>query len=196
MKNIIIKMIEFPPRAMSCVRWLLYVKSFKTIGKNSHVGKDFSILGAKYVSIGHDFRAGQNFQLHAFDKYKGVVFQDAPEIMIGNNVTITDRCYISCANRIEIGDGVLFGPNVFIVDNFHGNISIEEIEIPPNERPLFRKGRVKIGSNVWIGRNVCVMPGVSIGDNAIIGANAVVTHDIPANSVAAGIPAKVIRKLT
>lgn len=196
MNKIILKMIELPSRAVNRARWLLYAKSFRTIGKNSHVGKDFSILGAKYITIGHDFMAGQNIQLHAFDGYKGVVFQSVPELVIGNNVTIMDRCHISCADRIEIDNGVLFGSNVFIVDNFHGNISIEEIEIPPNERPLFRKGRVKIGSNVWIGRNVCVMPGVSIGENAIIGANAVVTHDIPANSVAAGIPAKVIRKLT
>lgn len=189
-------MIEFPARAINRVRWLLYAKTFKTIGRNSHAGNGFSILGAQYISIGHDFRAGQNFRLHAFDSYKGVAFQTAPELVIGNNVTITDRCYISCANQIEIGDGVLFGSNVFIVDNFHGNVSMDEIEVPPINRSLYRKGRVKIGSNVWIGRNVCVMPGVSIGENAIIGANAVVTHDIPANSVAAGIPAKVIRKLT
>lgn len=52
-----------------------------------------------------------------------------------------------------------------------------------------------IGNNVWLGNNVCVMPGVTIGDGAIIGANAVVTHDIPAYAVAAGIPAKVVKQL-
>lgn len=52
-----------------------------------------------------------------------------------------------------------------------------------------------IGNNVWIGRNVCIMPGVTIGDGAVIGANAVVTHDIPAYSVAAGVPAKVIKTI-
>ena len=57
------------------------------------------------------------------------------------------------------------------------------------------KGPVCIGKNVWIGRNVCILSGVNIGDGAIIGANAVVTHDVPAYAVAAGIPAKVIKQL-
>ena len=52
--------------------------------------------------------------------------------------------------------------------------------------------KVKIGNNVWFGENVCVCKGVTIGDNSIIGIGSVVTKDIPANSVAAGVPAKVI----
>lgn len=78
---------------------------------------------------------------------------------------------------------------VFITDNFHGNGSMEQLSIPPRERPLNVKGKVIIGKNVWIGRNVCIMPGVTIGDNVTIGANAVVTKDIPAGSVAVGVPA-------
>ena len=54
---------------------------------------------------------------------------------------------------------------------------------------------VRIGNNVWVGANVTILPGVSIGDNAIIAAGAVVTKDIPANMLAAGIPAKVIRQI-
>ena len=53
---------------------------------------------------------------------------------------------------------------------------------------------VRIGKNVWVGRNVCIMPGVSIGDGAVIGANAVVTKDIPASSVAVGIPARIVKQ--
>jgi acetyltransferase-like isoleucine patch superfamily enzyme len=67
--------------------------------------------------------------------------------------------------------------------------------MPVDERLLVSKGAVVIGNNVWIGNNACIMPGVSIGDGAIIGANSVVTHDIPAYSVAGGIPAKVIKQL-
>lgn len=54
---------------------------------------------------------------------------------------------------------------------------------------------VRIGNNVWVGANVTILPGVSIGDNAIIAAGAVVTKDVPANMLAAGIPAKVIRHI-
>ena len=121
-------MMEFPPKAFNRVRWLLYAKTLKKIGVNSHVGSGFSVIGAVYISIGDHFIAGKNLQLHAFDGYKGNMFDSKPELVIGNHVTITDRCYISCAKQIEIGDGVLFGPNVFVGDNFHGSISMEEIE--------------------------------------------------------------------
>ena len=77
----------------------------------------------------------------------------------------------------------------------HGDNSFEQLSIPPADRPLFIKGEVRIGNNVWIGRNVCIMPGVTIGDGAVIGANAVITHDIPPYSVAAGVPAKIIKKI-
>ncbi len=60
---------------------------------------------------------------------------------------------------------------------------------------MVSKGPVVIGNNVWLGNNVCVMPGVTIGDGAIIGANSVVTHDVPAYAVAAGVPAKIIKQL-
>ena len=54
---------------------------------------------------------------------------------------------------------------------------------------------IKIGKNVWIGSNAAVLPGVTIGDNAVIGAGAVVTKDVPANRIAAGVPAKVIKRI-
>ena len=54
---------------------------------------------------------------------------------------------------------------------------------------------VTIGNNVWIGGHACILPGVNIGDNAIIGAGSVVTHDIPAGSVAVGNPCRVVRKI-
>ena len=99
------------------------------------------------------------------------------------NVTILDIAPVS------IGDFVMIGPNVLITTVGH---------------PLSPKGRrqrlakaqpVKIGSDVWIGGNVVILPGVTIGDNVVIGAGAVVTKDIPSNSVAMGIPARVVKKI-
>ena len=57
----------------------------------------------------------------------------------------------------------------------------------------YTKGEIIIGNNVWLGDNVCVLPGVTIGDNVIVGANSVVTKDIETNTVAAGVPAKEIK---
>ena len=67
--------------------------------------------------------------------------------------------------------------------------------MPPAERPLSSKGRVAIGKNVWLGANVCVLPGVNIGDGVTIAAGSVVTHDIPSYSMAAGVPARIIKSL-
>ena len=83
---------------------------------------------------------------------------------------------------------------MLITDNTHGQSIREHMSLPVTERPLYSKGPVVIGNNVWLGNNVCVMSGVTIGDGAIIGANSVVTHNIPAYAVAAGIPAKVVKQ--
>ena len=81
-----------------------------------------------------------------------------------------------------------------INDNLHGNICRMELDIAPNLRPLTSKGPIIIEDNVWIGEMVCILSGVSIGKGAIIAAGSVVTKDIPAYTIAAGIPAKVIKK--
>ena len=120
---------------------------------------------------------------------------DTGMIYIGNDVTVTDRCHISCIDRVTVGDGVLLGRDVYISDNSHGDTTGEMADIPPKKRPLTTKGPVKIGNNVWIGRQVTVLSGVTIGDGAVIGANSVVNRDIPANCVAAGNPAQMIRKM-
>ena len=85
---------------------------------------------------------------------------------------------------------------VFISDHFYGMIEAQSLSKPPVMRDLFSKGPVHIGKRVWIGEGVCIMPGVTIGENSIIGANSVVTKDVPANTVAAGNPAVIIKNLT
>ena len=104
------------------------------------------------------------------------------------------NCHIGCIESVEIGKNVLLGSKVYITDHFHGNITADDVDVPPQERTLSSKP-VRIGNNVWIGDNVTVLPGVSLGDNVIVGANAVVTHSFPANTVIAGCPAKIIKTL-
>ena len=90
---------------------------------------------------------------------------------------------------VTIGDDCFLGPNVSIYTACHSTNPLER-----NTRLEWAKP-VRIGNNVWIGGDVTILPGVTIGDNCTIGAGSVVTRDIPANSIAAGNPARVVRSV-
>lgn len=113
-------------------------------------------------------------------------------IKIGDNVWMNNSLTIICNNStVSIGDNSLVGYNVEILDSdFHG--------IAPTERKTkhFQGQPVTIRDNVWIGSNAKILKGVTIGSNAVIGNGAVVTSDIPADTIAAGVPARVIRTLS
>jgi len=171
------------------ILWNSQRKKLKKIGHGSRVQALPLIEGYRYIEIGDNFYCGNDVRIEAWESYADQKF--TPRIIINNNVTFTDRCYLSCIEKIEIGDGVLLGRDVFITDNSHGNSDM--IDLPPLKRPLVSKGCVIIEKNVWIGRQVTILSGVTIGENAIVGANSVVVNDIPANCVAVGSPAKVVK---
>lgn len=126
------------------------------------------------------------------------VWGDSPEnviISIGNNCNFGAFNHITAINHIEIGDNCLTGKWVTITDNNHGTTDKEDLMLPPIQRKVTSSGPVIIGKNVWIGEKSTILSGVTIGDGAVIAANSVVTHNIPAFAVAAGIPAKVIKQL-
>lgn len=192
--NKILSIILHPSKIAKQIEWNYYKKRLANIGKNSQIGQNFSIINPDGISIGDNFSGGCDIALWSWNAVN--IKGDDCKLIIKNNVSITDRCIISAANRIEIGNGCLLGRDTFITDNSHGeNISINELNISPHERNIFSKGTVIIGDNVWTGKNVCIMPNVKIGSGAIIGANSVVTHNIPPYSVAVGSPAKVIKTI-
>ena len=172
----------------------LYRHCFAHWGRGAHIGwRAMNLKGLKYISVGDGTYISPGVQLTAWDLHNGHRY--TPSITIGSRCTIRHNAHITAINSITIGDNLLTGTNVLITDNSHGQSTRENMSLPFNERPLYSKGPVVIGNNVWLGNNVCVMPGVNIGDGAIIGANSVVTHDVPAYAVAAGIPARVVKRL-
>lgn len=192
--NKILSIILHPSKIAKQIEWNYYKKRLANIGKNSQIGQNFSIINPDGISIGDNFSGGCDIALWSWNAVN--IKSDDCKLIIKNNVSITDRCIISAANRIEIGNGCLLGRDTFITDNSHGkNITLEELDISPHERDIYSKGTVIIGDNVWTGKNVCIMPNVKIGNGAIIGANSVVTHNIPPYSVAVGSPAKVIKTI-
>jgi maltose O-acetyltransferase len=90
---------------------------------------------------------------------------------------------------ITIGDDVQIGPNVQLLTPTH------PVEAEPRRNKIEGAQPITIGDNVWLGGGAIVLPGVTIGDNTVVGAGAVVTRDLPANVVAVGNPARVIRTL-
>lgn len=111
-------------------------------------------------------------------------------IHVGKNFYANFNCIILDVNRVDIGDNVLFAPNVQVYTAGH----------PTDVKSRVEEGvefglPITIGDNVWIGGGVIICPGVSVGANSVIGAGAVVTKDVPENVVAAGNPCRVIKKI-
>lgn len=167
-------------------------KVFASVGDNAYIMSNIYVRGGQKIIIGNNFYCYWGVRIETYSCHNGIKFN--PQIIIGNNVSINPDCHIGAINRIEIHDGVLMASRVFITDHFHGKINREELLVSPQKRILFAKGTVIIKKNAWLGEGVAVMPGVTIGENSVIGANAVVTKDIPDNSIAVGIPAKVIKQ--
>lgn len=188
-----IKLLVYYNYARDRIFSAIVKKGFRKAGKVFRIDFPANILGKKYISIGDNFTSFSRLRLEAYDRHLGNTYY--PSIEIGNNVSINFDCHIGCVNRIVIGNNVLLASKIFITDHMHGEISIEALKTPPSLRKLISKGPVIIEDNVWIGEGVAIMPNVTIGKNSIIGANSVVNKDVPANTVVAGVPAKIIKVL-
>lgn len=170
-------------------------RRYKHFGQHTFLQPHTLYRGERYISLGDGVSIGDYGFLSAWDYYANADQHLYPCLTIGNNCSIGARSHITCINSITIGNNLLTGPNVLITDNAHGEAVRELLDIAPSKRLLYSKGPVVIGDNVWIGEKASIMPGVHIGRGAIIAANSVVTHDVPAYAVVAGIPAKVIKQL-
>lgn len=121
-----------------------------------------------------------------FSFYEGgrIGLSDGAELHVGSGY-VNNNFTISCRKKIIIGNEVLIGPNVVIRDSDDHKITTNYGEIC---------SQVVIGDHVWIGTNVIILKGVSIGSGSIIAAGSVVTRSVPENCLAAGVPAKIIKR--
>ncbi len=120
---------------------------------------------------------------------QGFTLENRGLIDVGGHTVFGHHCTVAAEESIVIGRRCLIGEMVSIRDHDHAFSS--------STIPIIDQGRdtspIVIGDNVWIGAKATITTGVSIGSNTVVGAHAVVTGDLPANSVAVGIPARVIR---
>ena len=173
-----------------------------SIGPNDHAARFYkhfgrgsiinwptgNMYGERWISIGEDTMIAADVTLSA-----GMVPNQ--EMMTDPVVIIGDRCLIGRGSaivghyRIDIGDDVFTGMNVYITDQNHG---YEDPDTPigiqdPQDDP------VVIGDGSWIGSGAVVLPGARIGKQCVVAANSVVRGTFPSHSVIAGVPAKVVR---
>jgi carbonic anhydrase/acetyltransferase-like protein (isoleucine patch superfamily) len=110
-------------------------------------------------------------------------------VEIGDKTVLGQECTISAYKRVRIGEQCVIADRAMFIDFDHG---VVEVERPIRSQGIYTR-EVEVGSNVWIGYGACVLRGVRVGDNSIIGTNSVVTKDVPANAVVAGVPARIVR---
>lgn len=163
-------------------------------GKRVVACRTLTVRNPKHFVIGDYCYFGPDCRIEAWNQYNDKHYN--PEIIIGRDVRINSTCHIGAINKIVIGDECLLGSHVMIIDHSHGRNEYEELGIHPSKRNLFSRGEIIIGERCWLCENVVILPGVHIGDGCIIGANSVVTKDVPAYSVVAGNPARIVKTIS
>jgi acetyltransferase-like isoleucine patch superfamily enzyme len=142
-------------------------------GVTVQIGKTARVELGRWSWLGH----GTKIRCH-----EGVV-------SIGAKTVMGQECTISAYQHVSIGRECVIADRAMFIDFDHG---VVEVERPIREQGIYKRD-TRVGNNVWIGYGACILRGVTVGDNAIIGTNAVVTKDVPANAVVAGVPARIIR---
>ncbi|MDX9694238.1 MAG: acyltransferase [Bacteroidales bacterium] len=160
-------------------------KNFYSFGK-SKVYLNTQITNPKAISIKDNTVIRGGAWLLAISNEKS----EFPVIEIGSNVYFGRNLHLTALKNVIIEDNVLIADKVYISDNNHG---FQEIFIPIKSQPITYKGKVVISAGAWIGENACII-GCCIGKNSIVGANSVVLKDVPDYSIAAGNPAKIIKR--
>lgn len=172
--------------------YLLRVK-FGHFGKNSIIKPFLNTSNEKYISIGENVNIGSYCRITVSTEFGGIKCKSKNKIRIkiGNNVDIGNNTFISANNNIEIGNHVIMAPYVFITDHDHGFMDISK---NLHEQPLTEGGYVKIEDNVFLGVKSTILKNVTIGEHSVVAANSVVTKNIPRFCLAAGNPARIIKR--
>ena len=119
-----------------------------------------------------------------------ITIADGARVRIGAGCFLNLGVMVAAHELVEIGDHCMFANGCFVTDANH---RFDDLARPITWQGFASKGPTRIGDNVWCGANVVVTSGVTIGERCVIGANSVVTQDVPSFSIAAGVPAKVLR---
>ena len=150
-------------------------------GKNVYIGKHCALKGKSNIVL------EDGVTVHPYAQ----IWSGGGTVRIGRGSEIGERCRISIANSLVIGEKVLLSPNVYITDCDH---EYRNVEVPVIDQGIVQKGqKVSIGEGSYIGINAVIVGNVKIGKHCVIGANSIVNKDIPDFCVAVGCPVKIIK---
>lgn len=167
--------------------------SFARRGRGVVIDHTVSVAAAGFMTIDDDTW----IQRHAFltaPLIEMKVPPKGPVLRIGKRVQVGPRCFFSAVNEILIEDDALFAPNVYLADHTH---AYETVGAPVKDQGLMPYGRIRIGRGAWLGINTVVIAAgkdIDIGPGAVVSANSVVTRSVPAHSLVAGSPARVVKR--
>jgi lipopolysaccharide O-acetyltransferase len=157
--------------------------------QGGYAAKSLIVANQRFIHIGKKVKIKKNYRIECYRTFAGLELH--PNIIFEDGVIVGDHLTIFGGATVRIGKDSIFAGNVTLISENHG--MDPESEIPYHAQPL-STGDIVIGEGCWLGQNVCVLPNVKIGNKCIIATSSVVTHDVPDYSLAAGIPAKIIKR--
>jgi acetyltransferase-like isoleucine patch superfamily enzyme len=157
---------------------------FRQIGARSRIIRPVRLRNVEHISIGDEVAVHQQCWPQTFPRSN-----PPPEVIIDRDCVIGNFNHITCVDRVPLEEKVLTADGVVIID--HGQ-RYDDPQVPIVAQGVVTRGPVSIGKGTWIGEHAVVMS-CRIGQNCVFGANAVMVPDIPDFSVAADVPAKIIR---
>ena len=150
-----------------------------------------AVFGEQWIAIGANTLIAPHVSMSVGMPSFQWVAHDPPVISVGDRCTIGRGSFVIGGLSIVIEDDVITGPNVYITDHNH---AYEDVELPISQQWPAEEAPVRIGAGSWLGANVVVLPGADIGRNVTVAAGSVVRGVIPDRCVAAGAPAKIVRR--
>lgn len=163
-----------------------------SVGRGVRISHSTEISGGRFIEVHDGVGVGRRCWLLVQNVTKRTAAM-GPAIVLGTGTQVGESCTFSAVNRIAIGRSVLFGARVWVTDHNH---EYSDVAKPVLAQGITPGGSVVIEDNCWIGTGAVIVGdrGLTIGKGSVIGANSVVTSDVPAHCVAAGIPARVVRR--
>jgi acetyltransferase-like isoleucine patch superfamily enzyme len=164
-------------------------RRFAKFGHRSLIVDPYGILAPHRIEIGANVLVHHGAMFSVVESFNGRRHQ--PRLRIGDRTNIGYGVWLSCVGEIDIGEGVLIGHNVLIADSYH---EYHDPEVAIIDQPMAEPRPAKIGSGSIIGPNAAILAGVTLGERSFVTAGAVLGESVPANSVVAGNPARVVRR--